>query len=61
MCRASYVDPRIIDLYEHGRTLEPVLDQLGAEVEYGTLATQGATEQAVLEFLRGPRRLEMAS
>jgi DNA topoisomerase IB len=56
VCRASYIDPRIVDLYENGRTIEPVLDELGAEAEYGTLATQGATEQAVLELLRGPGR-----
>jgi DNA topoisomerase IB len=61
VCRASYIDPRIIDLYADGRTLDPVLDELGAQVEYGTLATQGATEQAVLDLLRGPKRLERAS
>ncbi|MGB9378801.1 MAG: DNA topoisomerase IB [Mycobacteriales bacterium] len=60
VCRASYIDPRIIDLYLHGRTLEPVLDDLGAEVEYGTLATQGATERAVLELLRGPKKAAAA-
>ncbi len=58
VCRASYIDPRIIDLYEHGRTIEPVLDELGAE--YGTLATQGATERAVQELLRGPRKAAAA-
>ncbi|PZS25122.1 MAG: DNA topoisomerase [Pseudonocardiales bacterium] len=61
VCRASYIDPRIIDLYENGRTMDQVLDQLGAEVEYGTLATQGATEQAVLALLRGPKRIDRAS
>jgi DNA topoisomerase IB len=61
VCRASYIDPRIIDLYEDGRTLDRVLDGLGAEAEYGTLATQGATEHAVLSLLRGPKRLVQAS
>ena len=61
VCRASYIDPRIFDLYEHGRTIEPVLDELGAEVEYGTLATQGATEQTVLELLRGPKKAKAAT
>ncbi|MEP6697572.1 MAG: DNA topoisomerase IB [Pseudonocardiales bacterium] len=60
VCRASYIDPRIIDLYVHGSTLDPVLDELGAEVEYGTLATQGATERAVLELLRGPAQARLA-
>ncbi len=56
VCRASYIDPRVIDRYLQGRTIEPVLESLGADVEYGTLATQGHTEQAVLELLRGPKK-----
>ncbi len=60
VCRASYIDPRIIDLYEHGRTIEPALDALGADAEFGTLATQGATEAAVLELLRGPAKAAQA-
>jgi DNA topoisomerase IB len=60
VCRASYIDPRIIDRYYQGRTIEPALDELGADAEYGTLATQGATERAVLELLRGPRKAAAA-
>ncbi|MDQ6875849.1 MAG: DNA topoisomerase IB [Actinomycetota bacterium] len=61
VCRASYIDPRLIDHYEQGRrTIEPVLDELGADAEFGTLATQGATEQAVLELLRGPKKAAAA-
>jgi DNA topoisomerase IB len=60
VCRASYIDPRIIDLFRQGRTIEPVLDELGADAEFGTLATQGATEHAVLELLRGPTKAAAA-
>lgn len=60
VCRASYIDPRIVDLYRNGRTIEPVLDDLGADADYGTLATQGRTEQAVLELLRGPKKAAAA-
>ncbi len=60
VCRASYIDPRVIDLYYQGRTIEPVLDELGADVSYGTLATQGRVEQAVLGLLRGPAKAAVA-
>ncbi len=60
VCRASYIDPRVIDLFGEGRTIERVLDELGADAEYGTLATQGATEQAVLELVRGPKKAAAA-
>ncbi|WP_242454209.1 DNA topoisomerase IB [Bailinhaonella thermotolerans] len=50
--RASYVDPRIIALYERGRTIAPILTDLGADVDPGHLATQGPAEQAVLRLLR---------
>lgn len=61
VCRASYIDPRVIDLWLQGRTIEPILDELGADAEYGTLATQGATERAVLELLRGPKKAAAAA
>ncbi len=52
VCRASYVDPRLVDLYEDGRTIAPALDELGADVDGGQLATQGHIERAVLALLR---------
>jgi DNA topoisomerase IB len=52
VCKASYVDPRIVDLYAGGTTIAPILDELGAEVDGGQLATQGRIEQAVLDLLR---------
>ena len=52
VCRASYIDPRVIDLYEDGRTIAPDLDALGADAGDGEPAFQGAIEAAVLRLLR---------
>ncbi|WP_059007684.1 DNA topoisomerase IB [Streptomyces specialis] len=55
VCRASYINPRVIELYEDGVTLEPVLSRLGAGVAAGAPATQGPVERAVLRMLRTGR------
>jgi DNA topoisomerase IB len=52
VCRASYVDPRVIDLYDDGVTIRRSLDKLGADVDPGEPATRGAIEAAVLRMLR---------
>ncbi len=52
VARASYIDPRIIELYERGiTTIDPALDELGAETEVGELATEGSPETALLRLL----------
>jgi DNA topoisomerase IB len=51
VCRSSYVDPRVIDRYNDGRTIRAGLEQLGAESADGELATLGAAERAVLRLL----------
>jgi DNA topoisomerase IB len=63
VCRSSYVDPRIIDLYESGLTVRDDLEQLGADASYGEPAFQGAIEAAVLSLLRDTPsvRLQRAS
>ena len=53
VCRASYVDPRVVDRWEHGETIRDALGELGADTSVGQPATQGAVEQAVLTLL-GP-------
>jgi DNA topoisomerase-1 len=55
VCRASYINPRMIELYEQGRTIAADLDDLGHDTELGQPATHGDIEQAVLRLL-GPRR-----
>ena len=54
VCRASYIDPRIVDLYEHGVTVAPQLTDLGVDTVFGQPAVQGALEEAVLRLLREP-------
>ena len=51
VCRASYIDPRVIERYGRGDTIADALDQLG-EVTSGSLAIQGPVEEAVLNLLR---------
>ncbi len=55
VCRASYIDPRVIDLYHDGITITEDLHRLGAEAHFGELATRGGVESAVLSMLRDPQ------
>ncbi|WP_030674925.1 DNA topoisomerase IB [Streptomyces sp. NRRL B-1347] len=55
VCRASYINPRVIELYEEGVTVAAVLPRLGATGTYGIPATQGPAERAVLRMLRTGR------
>jgi DNA topoisomerase I len=50
VCRASYIDPRVFDLFDAGVTVAGALDALG-DVDFGQPATQGEVEAAVLELL----------
>jgi DNA topoisomerase IB len=51
VARASYVDPRVIDLFEDGVTIEPAMHELGVDADFGQPAHHGAIEQAVLRLL----------
>jgi DNA topoisomerase IB len=51
VARASYIDPRIISLYERGITIERSLTELGDGQEFGDVATNGQAEEAVLKLL----------
>ncbi len=51
VCRASYVDPRVVDRYLAGVTVSDTLEKLGADVDPGALSTHGAVEDAVLDLL----------
>jgi DNA topoisomerase IB len=51
VCRASYIDPRVIDRYRAGVTIGDALHKLGDEARFGQLSTQGAVEEAVLDLL----------
>ena len=51
VARASYIDPRIVEEYQDGRTIASVLDELGQGRDFGDLATRGQAERAVLDLL----------
>ena len=54
VCRASYIDPRLIDLYDSGVVVRTDLRALGDEVPDGEPATHGTFEADVLRLLREP-------
>ena len=54
VCRASYIHPRVIDLFAGGVTVAEDLQALGEDAGFGQLAYQGAIEDAVLNLLRNP-------
>lgn len=51
VARRSYIDPRVIDLYQDGVSVAPALERLGADAAFGSPATHGQVETAVLEML----------
>ena len=51
VCRASYINPRVFELYEQGHTVSAALDGLGRDGALGQPATHGPVEQAVLKLL----------
>ncbi|MGW5770253.1 DNA topoisomerase IB [Streptomyces longwoodensis] len=55
VCRASYIDPMVFELFDQGITIAPALTRLGEHGDFGRPATQGAVEQAVLDLLDGRR------
>jgi hypothetical protein len=53
VAKASYVDPRVVDLFHDGCTIEPALMEIGEGASEDAPGTQGAVEDAVLELLTG--------
>jgi DNA topoisomerase IB len=51
VARASYIDPRVIEAYERGRTIKSSLADLGRDSDFGDLATRGRAESAVVKLL----------
>lgn len=54
VCRASYIDPRVIDRYNSGWIIYNALAEIG-DVDYGEPAFQGAVEEAVIELIEDHR------
>jgi DNA topoisomerase-1 len=55
VCRASYVHPRVVELYQGGVTIAAELTGIGDGTAAGRPSTQGPVEQAVLTMLRDPQ------
>ncbi|MGA5822994.1 DNA topoisomerase IB [Kitasatospora sp. NPDC094028] len=51
VCRASYINPRLIELFEQGRTIAGDLGRIGEDAAPGQSGAHGAVEQAVRELL----------
>lgn len=51
IARASYIDPRVIDKYFQGETIEKALIEIGYDIDEGLPAVQGTIEEAVLDLL----------
>ncbi len=49
VCRASYVDPRVIDRYQAGVTISPAIGREGPDL--GQVRVRARVERAVLELL----------
>ncbi|MER7502872.1 DNA topoisomerase IB [Nonomuraea pusilla] len=52
VARASYVDPRVVEAYERDMTIAAALTELGADADFGQLATHGTVERAVIDLIR---------
>lgn len=53
VCRASYINPRVIEHFEQGRTIAPALDSLRTDATSGSPARRGAVEEAVVRSSPG--------
>jgi DNA topoisomerase I len=51
VCRASYIDPRVIDRYQAAVTIAPALERLRGGPELANPRTRARIEAAVLELL----------
>jgi len=61
VARSSYVDPRLIDLFEDGITISPTFRVVRQDISLGDGATHGQIEQAVLDLLQtSPQALTRA-
>ncbi|WP_345563135.1 DNA topoisomerase IB [Nonomuraea rosea] len=52
VARASYVDPRVVEAYDQEKTIAAALTELGADADFGQLATAGTVERAVIRLIR---------
>jgi DNA topoisomerase-1 len=55
VCRASYIDPRVLDRYRSGWTIRGVLDEIGGEPELDDPRKRARIEAAVIDLLEDRR------
>jgi DNA topoisomerase IB len=53
VCRRSYIDPRLIDRYLDGETINVRMDRLGEDTRPGWPATHGRVETEIIRLLDG--------
>ena len=58
VCRTSYVDPRVVDRFNEGRTILAALDEVDGGAAPDELEEWEAVEEAVLDLLDGQIRRE---
>ena len=51
VCRASYIDPRVISKYERGTTIRAATDRLAREGSSSDFADRAGIEQAVIKLI----------
>jgi DNA topoisomerase I len=51
VCRASYIDPRVVDRFQAGDTIAPALAHLGGEPDLASPRKRARIEAAVLDLL----------
>jgi DNA topoisomerase-1 len=52
VCRASYIDPRVIDRYQSGWTIAPAIEAAGGDPDLANERTRTGIEAAVLDLIR---------
>jgi DNA topoisomerase IB len=53
VCRASYIDPRVIDRFRAGHTIAELADRPLATIDLAQPRSRERVEAAVLDLLRG--------
>jgi DNA topoisomerase IB len=61
VARASYVDPRVLDLFDDGITIAPILAQLGSAPAPDDAVARQTVEAAVSDMLRASEDTEDAA
>jgi DNA topoisomerase I len=51
VCRASYIDPKILDRFEHGLTVAAVLADLGEQTDVIDLNARSLLDEAVIDLI----------